>query len=251
MHYVTATAIDWIGNRPALVEVHLAEADGDEAVIMGRAPLLSAGPLRYSRMPMRLDLRCDVIGHDGADTVVVRLRYGLTDQRGRDTFRVDATAVRPENPREIFDRLMINHHVDPEKLGDVEPAWLSFTEFAQTGIDRLAPGPESDGFIVRWGRYSWSDRTAALDFTRRLTLLTDDGPQVWQVSLEMRFAGFHTLPTGDSGLDFTPVGPRRASALAQVRATINDHPHLYELWCAVPRHSTLTFEPQPGHSRHP
>lgn len=243
VHYVTATAIDWIGERPALVEVHLAEVDGDEAVILGRAPVLSAGPLRGSRMPMRLDLRCDVVGHDGEDTVVVRLRYGLTDQRGRDTFRVDAAAVRLENPRETFDRLLISHHVEPESLGDVEAAWLAFTEFAMTELNGLAPVPEADGFVVRWGHYSWNDRTTGLHFTRRVALTGPDGPATWQVSLDMRFLGFHTLPTGGSGLDFTPIGPRRRAALTQIRATINDTPHLYDLWRAVPRHSTLTFVP--------
>ncbi|SDS92389.1 hypothetical protein [Actinoplanes derwentensis] len=244
MHYVTATAIDWIGNQPALIEVRLPEVNGDEAVILGRAPLLNAGALRDSRMPMPLDLRCDVVSHDDDHTVVVRLRYGLTDQRGRDTFRVAAAAVRPENPRETFDRLLLNHHVHPENLGDVESAWLAFTEFTQTEIDHLDPAAttEADGFIVQWGRYSWIDRTAALTFTRRLALLTDDGPGCWQVSLDMRFPGFHTLPTGDTGLDFTPVGPGRAAALAQIRATIKSLPQLYALWRAVPRRSTLTFE---------
>ncbi|GAA1655711.1 hypothetical protein [Actinoplanes couchii] len=245
MHYVTALAIDWIGDQPALIEVRLPEVNGDEAVILGRAPLLSSGSsLPASRLPAQLDLRCDVVGHDGDHVVLVRLRYGLTDQRGRDTFRVAATAVRPENPREIFDRLLLSHHVHPESLGDVELAWLAFTEFTQTEIDHLDPAaaPDADGFLVQWGRYSWIDRTAALIFTRQLALVTADGPGRWQVSLDMRFPGFHTVPSGDSGLDFTPVGPGRAAALAQIRATIKNLPQLYALWRAVPRRSTLTFE---------
>ncbi|HWS32424.1 MAG TPA: hypothetical protein VN408_06740 [Actinoplanes sp.] len=236
---MTATAIDWSGDRPALIKVHLPEVNGDEAVILGHAPQVSGGRLRHSGMPRRLDLRCDVVGRDGDHTVTIRLRYGLTDQRGRDTFRVAAAAVRPEDPREIFDRLLLNHHVDPENVGDVEVAWLAFTEFNQTEIDHLSPAlPEADGFIVQWGRYSWIDRTTALIFTRRLAVLTG----WWEVSLDMRFPGFHTLPTGDSGLDFTAVGPGRAAALAQIRATIKSTPRLYDLWRAVPRHSTLSFQ---------
>lgn len=238
---MTATAIDWRGDQPALIEVHLPEVNGGEAVILGQAPQVSAGHLRSSRMPMQLGLRCDVVDRDGEDTVVIRLRYGLTDRRGRDTFRVAAGAVRPENPREILDRLMLDHHVDPGKVGDVEVAWLAFTEFNQTEIDQLdqaaVPGP--DGFAVGWGRYSWIDRTTTLVFTRRLALPTG----WWEVSLDMRFPGFHTLPTGGSGPDYTPVGPGRAAALAQIRATIKSTPRLYDLWRAVPRHSTLTFTP--------
>ncbi|MEU4163634.1 hypothetical protein [Actinoplanes sp. NPDC026670] len=237
MHYVTATAIDMTGNWPVRVEVHLAEWDGSAAVILGRAPLIDIGDIRGSRLPTPLDLCCDVVGRDD-DTVVIRLGHGATDRRGRDTFRVAAEAVRPETPGEIFERLLLSHHVDPDSVTDVESAWLAFTEFVQTGFDGLG----DDCFQVQWGRYSWSDRTATLGLTRRFTLPAPGGPALWQVSLDMRFAGFHTLTTGGTGFDGTPPGPARAAALAAVRATIPEHPHLYDLWRAVPRHSALTFE---------
>jgi hypothetical protein len=235
VHYVTATAIDMTGNWPVRVEVHLAEVDGTAAVILGNAPLIDIGDIRSSRLPTPLDLCCDVVGRDDDHTVLIRLGHGATDRQGRDTFRVAAEAVRPETPGEIFERLLLSHHVDPDTLTDVESAWLAFTEFCQTGFDGL----EDDGFVVQWGRYSWTDRTATLSFTRQYAL-ADRVP--WQVSLDMRFAGFHTLATGDSGFDFTPPGPARAAALAAVRATVTENPHLYDLWRAVPRRSALTVE---------
>lgn len=237
MHYVTATAIDLTGNWPVRVEVHLAEWDGSAAVILGRAPLIDFGDLRGSRLPTALDLCCDVVGRDD-DTVVIRLGHGATDRRGRDTFRVAAGAVRPETPGEVFERLLLSYHVDPDSVTDVESAWLAFTEFVQTDCDGL----DDDGFQVQWGRYCWSDRTAALGLIRRFTLTAPGGRAPWQVSLDMRFPGFHTLTSGGTGLDLTPPGPGRAAALAAVRAMIPEHPHLYDLWRAVPRHSRLTFD---------
>ncbi|GIE78777.1 hypothetical protein Aph02nite_47270 [Actinoplanes philippinensis] len=238
MHYVTATAIDVTGTWPVRVEVHLAESDGSAAVILGHAPLLDIGDVRGSRLPTALDLRCDVVGRDDDHTVLIRLGHGATDRRGRDTFRVAAEAVRSETPGEIFERLLLNYHVDPHTVTDVESAWLAFTEFVQTGFDGLG----DDGFRVQWGRYSWADRTAMLSFARQFTLPAPGGPALWQVSLDMRFAGFHTLATGDTGFDHTPPGPARAAALAAVRATVSDNPHLYDLWRAVPRHAALTFD---------
>jgi hypothetical protein len=237
VHYVTATAIDVTGNWPVRVEVHLAESDGTAAVILGHAPLLDIGEVRGSALPAPLGLRCDVIGRDD-DTVVIRLRHGATDRRGRDTFRVAAQAVRSETPGEIFERRLLDYHIDPESVTDVESAWLAFTEFCQTEFDGL----DDDGFLVQWGRYSWSDRTATLCFTRQFTLPGPGDPVLWQVSLDMRFPGFHTLATGGTGFDFTPPGPARLAALAAIRATIPGTPHLYDLWRAVPRHSALTFE---------
>jgi hypothetical protein len=226
------------GNWPVRVEVHLAEVDGTAAVILGHAPLIDIGDVRGSRLPTPLDLCCDVVGRDDDHSVLIRLGHGATDRQGRDTFRVAAEAVRPETPGEIFERLLLNYHVAPDNVTDVESAWLAFTEFVQTGFDGLG----DDGFLIQWGRYSWSDRTATLSFTRRFTLPAAGGPVRWQVSLDMRFAGFHTLTTGDSGFDFTPPGPARAAALAAVRATISETPHLYDLWRAVPRHTVLTFD---------
>jgi hypothetical protein len=249
VHFVTATAIDWIGQWPALVEVHLAEADGSDAVILGKTPVIDVGGLRRAGLPTRLNLRCDVVGQDDNHTVLIRLGHGATDQHGRDTFRVDADAVRPETPAEAFDRLLLNYHIDPDGITDVEPAWLAFTEFAQTGIDGLAPGDDADGFIVQWGRYSWNERTAALTFTRRLNLLTDGSgpaaghPALRQVDLEMRFRGFHTLATGDSGLHFAAIGPPRAAALAAVRAAVEEQPLLSALWHTKPVTSSLTYGP--------
>lgn len=243
VHYVRATAIDWIGDWPALVEVHLAESDGSDAVIVGKTPVIDVGGLRRSSLPARLNLRCDVVGQDDNHTVLIRLGHGATDQHGRDTFRVDADAVRPETPGEAFDRILLNHHVDPDGVTDVESAWLAFTEFAQTTVDGLHPGDDADGLIVQWGRYSWNDRTATLAFTRQLALPTGGDPALWQVSLEMRFRGFHTLATADSGFDFTPVGPPRAAALAAIRASVDEQPLLSKLWHTKPVASSLAYGP--------
>ncbi|MDI6105419.1 hypothetical protein QLQ12_43240 [Actinoplanes sp. NEAU-A12] len=335
MYYVAATAIDWTGVRPALVEVHLSESDGTEAVILGRAPVLSAGHLWHSRLPIPLGLRCDVVDRDD-HTVLVRLGHGVTDASGRDTFRVDAGAVRLENPGEAFDRILINHHVDPDNVSDVESAWLAFTEFAQGEIDGVDPDADSDGFIIQWGRHGGA---ASLTFTRQLAIVStgepslngdqpipdsgqpapngrepalngdkpvpDSGqptlngdqpaphgrepiaesgdkpaphgrepiaesgepaphgrepvtaggepvaddkaaaggaPKLWQASLEIRFPGFHILPSGNTGWDFTPTGTRRA-ALAALRATVDEHPLLSSLWYARPAASRLTYGP--------
>ena len=241
MHYVAATAIDWVGQWPALVKVHLAEADGSDAVILGKTPVIDVGGLRRAGLPTRLNLRCDLVGRDDDDTVLIRLGHGATDQHGRDTFRVDAGTVRPETPAEAFDRILLNHHVDPDGVTDVESAWLGFTEFAQSTIDGL--GSDADGLLVQWGRYSWNDRTAMLAFTRQIAPNGGEAPQLWQVSLQMRFRGFHRLATADSGLDLAPPGPRRAAALAAIRAAVDEHPLLTALWHTKPVASSLTYGP--------
>jgi hypothetical protein len=237
VHFVTATAIDLTGHYPVMVEVHLAESDGRAAVILGNAPLLDISEIHGSRLPSPLDLRCEVVGRDDDQTVLIRLRHGVTDREGRDTFRVAAEAVRSESPGEILERLLLEHHVDPDAVTDVECAWLPFTEFAQTPIDGLAPDADVDGVIVRWGRYSWTDRAATLTFARRLAM--PDG--LWQASLTIQFRGFPALPAGDTGWDLSPAGPVRAAALTRIRAGVDDHPALRELWYARPAGSAVTF----------
>ncbi|GIE28153.1 hypothetical protein Ait01nite_011980 [Actinoplanes italicus] len=232
VHFVTATAIDLTGHYPVMVEVHLAEADGRAAVILGNAPLIDISEIHGSRLPSPLDLRCEVVGRDDDQTVLIRLRHGVTDREGRDTFRVAAEAVRSEGPDEILERLLLEHHVDPDAVTDVECAWLPFTEFAQTPIDGLAQD-DADGVIVRWGRYSWTDRAATLTFTRRLAL--------WQASLVIQFRGFTTLPAGDTGWDLSPPGPARAAALTRIRSAVDDRQGLRELWYARPSGSSVTF----------
>jgi hypothetical protein len=241
VHYVTATAIDLTGHYPVMVEVHLAESDGRAAVILGNAPLLDISEIHGSRLPSPLDLRCEVVGRDDDQTVLIRLRHGVTDREGRDTFRVAAEAVRSEGPGEILERLLLEHHVDPDAVTDVECAWLPFTEFAQTPIEGLARDAGADGLIVRWGRYSWTDRAATLTFTRRLALPGDDDPVLWQASLTIQFRGFTTLPAGDTGWDFAPPGPARAAALNRIRSHVDEHPELSALWHARPAGSSVTF----------
>ncbi|MEU4620577.1 hypothetical protein AB0G04_11450 [Actinoplanes sp. NPDC023801] len=242
MHFVTATAIDLTGHYPVMVEVHLSESDGRSAVILGNAPLLDIGDIHGSRLPTPLDLRCEVVGRDDEQTVLIRLRHGVTDREGRDTFRVAAEAVRSENAGEVLERLLLAHHVDPDSVTDVESAWLAFTEFAQTPIDGPARDAGVDGVIVRWGRYSWTDRAATLSFTRQLAMPGDDGPVRWRASLVVQFRGFPTVPTADTGWDFSPIGPARAAALTRMRAGVDDHPALSVLWHARPAGSSVTFD---------
>jgi hypothetical protein len=241
VHYVSATAIDLTGHYPVMVEVHLAESDGRAAVILGNAPLIDISEIHGSRLPSPLDLRCEVVGRDDDQTVLIRLRHGVTDQEGRDTFRVAAEAVRAEGPGEILERLLLEHHVDPDAVTDVECAWLPFTEFAQTPIDGTAPDADVDGVIVQWGRYSWTDRAATLTFTRQLAMPGDGEPALWQASLVIQFRGFTTLPSGDTGWDFSPTGPARAAALTRIRTGVDGHPALRDLWYARPSGSSVTF----------
>lgn len=157
----------------------------------------------------------------------------------------------------VFTQILRRHGVEPDAVSDVEAAWLAFAEFLQLDIDGVDPTPDSeaDGFIVQWGRRSWSDNRVIVSFTRQLAVADvgdrDDPygqPELWQLDLEMAFndepglTGLDSLNIQNTGFRFGPVGPLRAAELTDTRTEVQRYAPLQALWKATPASSRLSFE---------
>lgn len=108
--------------------------------------------------------------------------------------------------------------IEPDKVNETAIAWEAFTAFAQQPLEGLA-GPDEDGIIVQWGRWSHDEHQPCLSFTRQL-IADDDEQQMWQVSLELIFSeSTETAAHADAhtGFDFAAPGPGRAKTLHRVR----------------------------------
>ncbi|MFG3580044.1 hypothetical protein [Micromonospora chersina] len=161
------------------------------------------------------------------------------------------------NSVDVFAQILRRHGVDQDCVTDVEATWGAFAEFLQLDIDGLDPAPDSDadGFIVQWGRRSWSDNRLILTFTRQLAIADvgeRDGPypqpELWQLDLEMAFAdaadliGLDRLDVQDTGFTFAPTGPLRATALVDTWMETQQHAPVRAAWVATPASSGLSFE---------
>ncbi|MEV6366354.1 hypothetical protein AB0L86_05610 [Micromonospora musae] len=158
---------------------------------------------------------------------------------------------------DVIAQILRRHGVEQDSVTDVEAAWGAFAEFLQLDIDGLDPTPDSDadGFIIQWGRRSWSDNRLILTFTRQLAI-ADIGdhderywqPGLWQLDLELAFddeadlIGLDRLDVQDTGFRFPPVGPLRAAALTDTWAETRRHAPVRAAWIATPASSTLSFE---------
>jgi hypothetical protein len=130
-------------------------------------------------------------------------------------------------------------------------AWRAFREFTQARIGGLDHGPDSDSFIVQWGRYSWDDHQLSISFTRQLAIPAAEHrkpghqPDLWQVSLTIVFGddpGLDRLETGcdcSTGFRFEPRGPERGAALDDAEACEQVQAAL----AAQPVRSYLRLEP--------
>ncbi|MFI7674271.1 hypothetical protein [Actinophytocola sp. NPDC049390] len=158
---------------------------------------------------------------------------------------------------ESLEQLLRKRGVQPAAVTDVEEAWRAFVEFSQTEIGGVAPADEGgDGFIIQWGRRSWSDNRLILTLTRQLAVVDlgdrdDPGWQaeLWHVELEIAFDNEPALVALEPGLDaldtgfrFDPIGPLRAAALAESRVQAQRQPLVRALWTAIPVNSELRFE---------
>ncbi|MFG1656890.1 hypothetical protein ACGFIY_10220 [Micromonospora chersina] len=157
----------------------------------------------------------------------------------------------------MFTQILRRHGVEQDCVTDVAAAWDAFAEFLQLDIAGLDPtlGSDADGFIVQWGRRSWSDNRLILTFTRQLAI-TDVGdhddsypqPELWQLDLEMTFAdaadliGHAQLAVQDTGFTFAPTGPLRATALVDTWTETQQHAPVRAAWVATPASSRLSFE---------
>ncbi|MGC5388763.1 hypothetical protein ACPXCJ_30120 [Micromonospora chalcea] len=156
-----------------------------------------------------------------------------------------------------FAQILRRHGVEQDSVTDVEAAWGAFAEFLQLDIDGLdlTPDSDADGFIIQWGRRSWSDSRLILTFTRQLAIADvgdhDDPyrrPELWQLDLEMAFddeddlVGLDRLDVQDTGFKFAPTGPLRAAALSDTWAETQRHGPVRAAWIATPASSGLSFE---------
>ncbi|MGC4764736.1 hypothetical protein ACLQ20_17940 [Micromonospora sp. DT46] len=158
---------------------------------------------------------------------------------------------------DAFAQILRRHGVEQDSVTDVQAAWSAFAEFLQLDIEGIDPTPDSDadGFIVQWGRRSWSDNRLILTFTRQIAI-ADVGdhdapyrqPELWQLDLELAFddgvdlIGLDSLDVQDTGFRFAPTGPLRAAALADTLAETQQHPPVRAAWIATPASSGLSFE---------
>lgn len=153
-----------------------------------------------------------------------------------------------------FGRVLRRHGVAADAVTDIETAWQAFCEFLEVEVDGIDPSLDADGFIIQWGRYTWTDRRPSLSFTRQLAI-TDDSeadpdrdPAYWQIDLQMCFAdkpelaGIDNLEVQDTGFAFDPIGPQRNTALAEARNEMERYAQLRAAWHATPTGSSLTFE---------
>ncbi|MEU6203327.1 hypothetical protein ABZ814_07035 [Micromonospora musae] len=158
---------------------------------------------------------------------------------------------------DVFAQILRRHGVAQDSVTDVEAAWCAFAELLQLDIVGLDSTPDSDadGFIIQWGRRSWSDNRLILTFTRQLAIV-DIGdhdercwqPELWQLDLEMAFddkadlIGLDRLDVQNTGFRFPPVGPLRAAALTNTWAEAQRHAPVRAAWIATPASSGLSFE---------
>ena len=154
-----------------------------------------------------------------------------------------AVPVSWSSSADLFGRILREHHVEPDLVTDVEAAWSAFCDFVQTPLAGIAPGEDSDGFIVQW------DRRPSLSFTRQLAVPAPGDPEepsYWQVDLEMIFrdepglTGLEDVNEANSGFSFVPIGPGRHDELTALRERL--HPQLRARWGAVPSASRLTLD---------
>jgi len=156
---------------------------------------------------------------------------------------------------EVFAQILRRHGVDSAAVTDVEAAWRAFGEFLQVEIDGVDRDPDSDGFIVQWGRYSWNEKRPSLSFTRQLAVAGSgdrDDPdwqlEYWQIDLQMCFddepdlLGLDSLNFQDTDFGFDPIGLPRTAALAEARAEMERYPQLRTLWRMTPVSSDLSFD---------
>ncbi|MEH0934073.1 hypothetical protein [Micromonospora psammae] len=157
----------------------------------------------------------------------------------------------------MFAQILRRHGVEQDSVTECGAAWAAFAEFLQLNIGGIDQTPDSDadGFIIQWGRRSWSDNRLILTFTRQLAIADvgdDDDPyrqtELWQLGLEMAFddeaalIGLESLDVQDTGFKFAPTGPLRAAALMDTWAEMQRHAPVRAAWIATPASSGLSFE---------
>ena len=160
-------------------------------------------------------------------------------------------AVSWRSSAEELARILRTRGVDPAAVTSTAAAWRAFREFTQARIGGLDHGPDSDGFIVQWGRYRWDDHQLSISFTRQLAVpAADHGrpgrqPDLWQVSLTIVFGDDPALDCLETGRDsgtgfrFEPRGPERGAALDDAEA----RDQVQAALAARPVHSYLRLEP--------
>jgi hypothetical protein len=81
-------AVAWVDMEwPGWIRVRLEDADGRPWYLVDKAPVFGVSLESEARMPLRLQLLCDVVGEDG-DQVVVVPRWSVEAEDGTTQFRV-------------------------------------------------------------------------------------------------------------------------------------------------------------------
>ncbi|MBN1170682.1 MAG: hypothetical protein JXA67_00740 [Micromonosporaceae bacterium] len=137
---------------------------------------------------------------------------------------------------DVLTRLLLRHGCTPDAVADPRAAWRAFGEFLQIPFGGLDQDPDSDAFIVEWGRYSWHGHRLCLSLTRQFMVAETAGPDsdpnsdpnsdpgLWQIELTMVFderdvartSNFGDGTPADSGFMFTPPGPGRQAEFAAI-----------------------------------
>ncbi|GAA0221940.1 hypothetical protein [Cryptosporangium japonicum] len=95
MSYIRVEVVRWVDAEwPGWMEVHLREADGSTATIVEKVPVLLWDELPATELglPAQIDIPCDVLEREqdvvGRAYALVRLRFRIEAQGGRNTFRL-------------------------------------------------------------------------------------------------------------------------------------------------------------------
>jgi hypothetical protein len=142
---------------------------------------------------------------------------------------------------------------DPDAVRSTAEAWRAFADFLGTPVDGICRPVEdydSDGFILQWGRTSWSSDRQSLTFTRQLAVAGKDDdkadehwqPEYWQVNLELVYDDTEEIRDefeADTGFYFFDGAESLSSELADVRDTCVP---LRTAMRLAPLSSALTFD---------
>ncbi|GAB3163770.1 hypothetical protein [Microbispora hainanensis] len=150
---------------------------------------------------------------------------------------------------DLLAEILRQHGQTPGAITDTRAVWAAFAEFAQTKLNGIAiqPNSDSDGFILQWGRWSWSGHRPSMSFIRQVAVPRDDdqfGSVVahWQIELVLFYEESAVLslhPNQDTGFYFPTCNDEWRAALMEAQ----DFPPFQAVIESAPVGNSLTLEP--------
>jgi hypothetical protein len=89
-------AVEWVDvDWPGWIRVRLVDADGRAWFLVDKVPVFGQDFGPKTQMPVRVDLRCDVVAEDDDQVVVVAPRWHVEAEDGTSRFRVRRSHLEP------------------------------------------------------------------------------------------------------------------------------------------------------------